>query len=297
MGEFEVNFKVNDKLLTIKLQPSEVGLYNKLTNDDIYSKQYIELLIKKGLFILDGDQGHEIREICRIIENKEQLIFHSNLLRNLDHNDQLLTEQNKENDGTHSKFESEHVDKSCDFWTNSATSFMLDKYETYLGNIGPMKRFKTKKQMWLQISKDMTEMLNISKTPIQIENRYKTILKRKKKAVENNSKSGSSREEVPFEEQLKKIARSDDSIEPEVLRSARNVKYPKLDAAQMLSEKTCKIGPTTDVTEKSSEVIKARKITQDKRWEYYEKKEAAKEKRHQEKMNLIRELFGKKETE
>ncbi|XP_011701550.1 PREDICTED: uncharacterized protein LOC105458153, partial [Wasmannia auropunctata] len=107
---------------------------------------------------------------------------------------------NEENEGTHSKFGSEEyvtkIDRSCDFWSDSATSFMLDKLESYLANIGPMKRFKTKKQMWLQISKDMAEMLNVSKTPTQIENRYKTVLKRKKKAIENNSKSGSSREEV-----------------------------------------------------------------------------------------------------
>lgn len=77
--------------------------------------------------------------------------------------------------------------------------------------------------MWTEISKDLQDDLNISKTPLQIENRYKTVLKQKKKAVENNRKSGSSREEVPFEEELKEIGKADDSIEPEVLRSAKSV--------------------------------------------------------------------------
>lgn len=62
---------------------------------------------------------------------------------------------------------------------------------------------------------------------MQIENRCKTVLKRKKKAVENNHKLDSLREEVPFEEELRQIAQIDDSIEPEVLRSAKSVKYPK----------------------------------------------------------------------
>ncbi|XP_018392904.1 PREDICTED: uncharacterized protein LOC108771972 [Cyphomyrmex costatus] len=110
MTEFEVNFKVNGKSLKLKLQQSEVELYNKLINNDDYSKQYIKLLVKNRLFILDG--GQEILEISRIIENKEQLIF----LNNLDHSiqGQLLTGHNKENESTRSQFESEeHVDKSC----------------------------------------------------------------------------------------------------------------------------------------------------------------------------------------
>jgi len=52
-----------------------------------------------------------------------------------------------------------------------------------MSDIGPLKKFKTKKLMWAQISKDMMTMLNLSKTPLQIENRYKTVLKRKKKQL------------------------------------------------------------------------------------------------------------------
>ncbi|XP_011688377.1 PREDICTED: uncharacterized protein LOC105450290 [Wasmannia auropunctata] len=134
----EVKFKVNNKLITLELQ----------ANNDIYSKQYIELLVKNGLLKFDKE-NQEIVEIFRIIENKENLIFHTNFV-NLDHNDrgQLLTVHNEENEGTHSKFESEEyvtkIDRSCDFWSDSATSFMLDKLELYLANIGPMKKFKTK---------------------------------------------------------------------------------------------------------------------------------------------------------
>lgn len=65
---------------------------------------------------------------------------------------------------------------------------MLDKYAEWLPQVGPLKKLKTKKLMWAQLSKDLQKYLNIFKTPLQIENRYKTILKRKKKAVENNRK-------------------------------------------------------------------------------------------------------------
>lgn len=183
-----------------------------------------------------------------------------------------------------------------DHWTDSATSFILDKYETYLFDIGPMKKFKTKKLMWSQISADMMKMLNISKTPLQIENRYKTVLKRKKKAVENNSKSGSSREEIPFEKELRKIACVDDSIEPEILRSARSVKYPKLNVPE-IPEEICNTSLAKHTIDGSPKAKKSKRSNEDIRMELFEKREAAKEKRHQEKLNLIRELFAKPNTE
>lgn len=173
---------------------------------------------------------------------------------------------------------------------------MLDKYETYLSDIGPMKKFKTKKLMWSQISADMMKMLNISKTSLQIENRFKTVLKRKKKAVENNCKSGSSREEVPFEEELRKIAHSDDSIEPEVLRSARSVKYPKLNAPE-IPEKIYNTDLAKHAIDGSPKAKKSKRTNEEIRIELFEKKEAAKERRHKEKLNLIRELFAKENTE
>ncbi|XP_077269098.1 uncharacterized protein LOC143901035 [Temnothorax americanus] len=193
--------------------------------------------------------------------------------------------------------EQELYDKLKNHWSDAATSFILDKYETYLSDIGPMKKFKTKKLMWTQISADMMKMLNISKTSLQIENRFKTVLKRKKKAVENNCKSGSSREEVPFEEELRKIAHSDDSIEPEVLRSAKIVKYPKLNNAPEISEKMCKTDFAKYAIDGSPKAKKCKRTNEEIRIELFEKKEAAKEKRHKEKLDLIRELFAKENTE
>ncbi|KYQ46782.1 hypothetical protein ALC60_14207 [Trachymyrmex zeteki] len=128
----------------------------------------------------------------------------------------------------------------------------------------------------------MMKMLNISKTSLQIENRYKTVLKRKKKAVENNCKSGSSREKVPFEEELRKIAHSDDSIEPEVLRSVRSVRYPKFNVPE-IPEEICSINLAKHAIDGSPKAKKPRRTNEDIRMELFEKKEAAKEKRHKEK--------------
>lgn len=149
--------------------------------------------------------------------------------------------------------------------------------------------------MWSQISTDMLKVLNISKTALQIENRYKTVLKRKKKAVENNSRSGSSREEVPFEEELRKIAHSDDSIEPEVLRNARNIKYPKLNVSEI--REICSTSLAKHANNDSPKKKKIKRTNQDVKMELFKEKESAKERRHQEKLNLIRELFAKPNTE
>lgn len=184
-----------------------------------------------------------------------------------------------------------------DPWTDSATVFILDKYKVYLSQIGPMKKFKSKKIMWAEISKELQENLNISKTPLQVENRYKTVLKRKKKAVENNRKSGSSREEVPFEEELREIGQADDSIEPEVLRSAKSVKYPKKPLLEITSSNEDSI---TDVRENVKDPPPKKKCklsNEERKLELFKQKEETKERRHQEKLQFLRELFNKKESE
>lgn len=59
---------------------------------------------------------------------------------------------------------------------------------------------------------------------MQCENRYKTVIKKKKKSVDNNSKSGSSRMEVEYEEELKKISAADNNIKPEILKGVKKIK-------------------------------------------------------------------------
>jgi len=152
--------------------------------------------------------------------------------------------------------------------------------------------------MWIQISNDLQENLNISKTPLQIENRYKTVLKRKKKAVENNHKSGSSREEVQYEEELRQIAQVDDSIEPEILRSAKSVKYPKKPLHETISlQSNSNITDLKKNMKDSPPKKKFRPSNEDRKIELFKQKEEAKERRHQEKLLLLRELFSKKQND
>ncbi|KYM99937.1 hypothetical protein ALC62_09308 [Cyphomyrmex costatus] len=132
----------------------------------------------------------------------------------------------------------------------------------------------------MKLAQEISQKFCKERTYLQVENRYKTILRRKKCAIDNNSQSGSSRQNVPFEEELHKIASTDDSIQPEVVRTAKGVK--RLKNSERVS---VKINSSTQETKK-----KAVSITE-KLEELHEKIEKARKKRHQDKMALIRELW------
>lgn len=46
-------------------------------------------------------------------------------------------------------------------WGEEQTKFMLDKYGEYLGQVGPMKSLRTKRNMWEKIKSDMEEQGNV----------------------------------------------------------------------------------------------------------------------------------------
>lgn len=206
-----------------------------------------------------------------------------------------------------------------DLWTDEATTHMLDKYELYMPMIGPMKKFKKKKTMWEQISADLENELKVTKTAVQVENRYKTLLKRKKKAIENNSKSGAARMEVPFEESLKKIAALDDSIEPETLRSANQVRMLKKPYSET-EPSTSKLKRPHETEPTSNELLKPccetelstckkyseeisfhkkktlasfppRKTIQQTLLDIHKEREKKRDERHREKVALLTEIF------
>lgn len=117
--------------------------------------------------------------------------------------------------------------------------------------------------------------------------------------MENNSKSGNSLEEVPFEEELREIGQADDSIEPEVLRSQKFVQYPK----KLLLESTAssKDSDITDdkenVEDPSPKKERTRTLSNEERKLEFFKQKEAKKRKHQEKLQILRELFNKKESD
>ncbi|KAH8034880.1 hypothetical protein HPB51_003167 [Rhipicephalus microplus] len=72
---------------------------------------------------------------------------------------------------------------------------------------------------------DIEAVLGIAKTPEQCENRYKTVIRRRKASSDHNKRSGASPTPVPFDDEVKKIESIDDSIEPEVERDASGATF------------------------------------------------------------------------
>lgn len=109
-------------------------------------------------------------------------------------------------------------------WTDGETKLLLEYYERYLHKLGPMKRFKIFNRLFLQISNDLNEAIDSTKTADQCRNHYKTILKRKRKAV-CHKRSGAARYPLSFEEKMERIRTLADSIEPEVQRDIVGAKF------------------------------------------------------------------------
>lgn len=94
----------------------------------------------------------------------KQILINSNLLKDEPCLEETLAEESTE-------------------WGEEMTRMLLDKYQEYMAEVGPMKTFKTKKKMWECISTAINQTFNVKKNPQQVENRFKTILKRKKRQL------------------------------------------------------------------------------------------------------------------
>ncbi|XP_046806460.1 uncharacterized protein LOC111688225 [Lucilia cuprina] len=137
-------------------------------------------------------------------------------------------------------------------WSDGDTCLLLDLYANYLPEIGPLKKFKSKKDMWSKISTEIPD-----KSAKQCEERYKTVLRRK-----------NLRKIIEFEAELTKICKLDDSIEPEVQMSSQQI---------LKKEKINKVSKGSDKKRSVHQILE----------EIAAKREEAREKRHKEKMEAI----------
>ncbi|KAM7347818.1 uncharacterized protein ACRADG_007297 [Cochliomyia hominivorax] len=65
--------------------------------------------------------------------------------------------------------------KTISLWSNAETKQLMDLHRNLINEVGNQKRFKRKKDMWMEISLHFP-----NRTPKQCEERFKTVLKRKK---------------------------------------------------------------------------------------------------------------------
>ncbi|CAN7941079.1 unnamed protein product [Ixodes pacificus] len=133
---------------------------------------------------------------------------------------------------------------SGNLWSDGETKVLLEYYTLYSHQIGPMKKFRTKKAMYNVIASKIKELLGTTRKATQCETRFKTLMRTKKNLVDNNRKSGSTRCAVQYEQEFDAIAGFDDSVEPEVIRGVRSVIYKeRATVAPKTSTLVAPVGP------------------------------------------------------
>lgn len=89
--------------------------------------------------------------------------------------------------------------------------------------VGPMKKFKDKKSMWAAIAGELSSETGLERTAMQCENRFKTVKKKHNNARKHNRQSGVSPVDIPYAEQMDKLAAVEYALYPEVLRGVWRV--------------------------------------------------------------------------
>ena len=162
-----------------------------------------------------------------------------------------------------------------------------------MAEVGPKKKFRNKKCVWEFLAEEMQAELKIKKSFEQLANRFKTVSRKAKNQIDHNNKSGNTRVDVDFEEEIRKISTKDDSLEPEVLRGVNFMKrkndendIPTTTAPKQKWKKLNNKKP--DI----AQVIKdALESLEKNRAEREKERERRQEARHPEKLDLLRSLF------
>ncbi|KAH7946966.1 hypothetical protein HPB52_006441 [Rhipicephalus sanguineus] len=198
--------------------------------------------------------------------------------------------------------------KDTTLWSEGETRKLLEKFTNCMPEVGPMKKFKDKKTMWTAIAAELRHETGIERTPLQCENRLKTVKKRYSNARKHNRQSGVSPVEVPYAEEMSKLATVDDSVFPEVMRSVGRVERNPPHMSQVSAsagQANVQASAVDHGSGAAQESDVAASPSASKRprtsqslanvlWMIHKDREEARERRHQEKMALIGQLFSEK---
>ncbi|KAJ3643314.1 hypothetical protein Zmor_001743 [Zophobas morio] len=136
-------------------------------------------------------------------------------------------------------------------WSDKETKYLLKKYNKYILHTGHNKKFRTKKELWNHIAYEIQRDLKADKSGFQCENRYKTILRKWRKKEKSN-----------------KGKQYINSVGPQLNTNGPN------------------ISKKVTVVEENK-----KKELPDVMWEIFKQKEESRERRHKEKMQLIKSLL------
>lgn len=176
-------------------------------------------------------------------------------------------------------------------WDNDDTSKLLTLYYENISKIGPYQKFKNKKCMWIFIAKKLSEFSDIERDDVQCENKYKNLAKARKDDLANKRKSGNEPQDLQFDAKFLLIESVDDTFDPEVRQgvgictkraATESDASTSSDATALSLNAASEIKPPSKKRRTPEEIAEA----------IFEKKEAARDRRHQEKMKLIKQIFS-----
>ncbi|XP_060854355.1 uncharacterized protein LOC132932136 [Rhopalosiphum padi] len=91
--------------------------------------------------------------------------------------------------------------RNCREWSQYETKILLDMFRRNVTQVGPMKKFKSKREMFKCIAQTISTKLNITRSAHQCENRYKTVVNQRKVGCSILQKSVSNVEKKLNEEE------------------------------------------------------------------------------------------------
>jgi hypothetical protein len=171
-------------------------------------------------------------------------------------------------------------------------------YAEHADDVGPCKRFRLKNDLFQYISETLNAEFGGCKSQQQVLYKYKNVLKEKKKQIALKKTSGAAGgQKIAHEEELELIAAIDDSLEPDVMMGVHSnqITLKKPHPALKRRDRKPRV-QRNDAAERVEmflnglrELAREKEISRNQR---EERRAAAKERRHQERLAKYDELFG-----
>ncbi|XP_031329993.1 uncharacterized protein LOC116160977 [Photinus pyralis] len=161
-----IKFCLNSEVFTLEVPHSEESLWFNLTNDDEFTRQYIQELHAAGQF----PTVPIINEMYRIYDDEKILLWTAN-----DDNTQETLNLNKTEEATDKPSREPYNQTEDDraTWTNGEVLALIAAYETHKENFNSAKK---RKHVWEVISNELIS-LGVEKHAKSCETKWRNLIR------------------------------------------------------------------------------------------------------------------------
>ncbi|XP_054923409.2 uncharacterized protein [Dermacentor andersoni] len=106
---------------------------------------------------------------------------------------------------------------TTELWSESRTRFLISDYKEKKALLGKKGGFRTKKALWQALANAINKRFHCNVSPIQAENKWKSLERAYKRAKTKNNSSGHSRVNCSHEEELGEVLEREHHIAPPFL--------------------------------------------------------------------------------